>query len=87
MIDLFSDSSAVFVSLTPTGDIGRGSIECRFDGLEQVEFELAEVDEILGPSHDLELTVRTASIAPLPSSGGVDGELQVVFYDRVLLRR
>ena len=86
-VELFSDSPVVYVSLAPTGDIGRGSIECRFTGLERIEFDLEEVDGLLGPSHDLELTVRTASVAPLPSSVGVDGEVQVVFYDRLLLRR
>ena len=86
-VELFSDSDRVYVSLSPIGDIGRGSIECRFDGVERIEFDLNEVDALLGPSHDLELTVRSASTAPIPSTVGVDGEIQVVFSDRLLLRR
>lgn len=85
--ELFSDAGTVYVSLAPTDDVGRGSIECRFDGIERIEFDLAEVDAVLGPSNDLRLTVRTASSAPLPTTVGTAGAVQVVFFDEVVLHR
>ncbi len=87
VVDLFTDAETIFVSLAPTDDVGRGSIECRFDGVQQVDFDLAEVDAVLGQSGELELSVRTASSAPLPSSVGIDGEAQMVFFDRLRLLR
>jgi hypothetical protein len=83
LVDLFTDAETIYVSLAPTDDVGRGSIQCRFNDVQQVDFDLAEVDAVLGQSGELELTVRTASSAPLPSSVGIDGEAQMVFFDRL----
>lgn len=85
--ELFSDAETVYVSLAPIEDVGRGSIECRFESIQEIEFDLSEVDAILGHASSLRLTVRTASDAPLPTSVGADGAALVMFSDRVVLRR
>lgn len=83
---LFTDAVEVYVSIRAVDAFAAERVECRFEAIDGVVFDAAELNETFGDA-DLEVTLRSISVAPLPATAELEGTAIAEVYDRLVVRR
>lgn len=85
-IRFFSDARDVYVSVRTLEPYAEARVECHFEAIDGVAFDAAELQTTFG-GQDLEFTLRTATVVPLPESAELQGDAIAQVYDRLVIRR
>ncbi len=84
--EFFTDAREVYITLETLQPFGGPRAECRFEAIDGVTFDAAELTETFG-DEDIEMTLRTATMTALPASANLEGQAVAQVYDRLVIRR